>query len=406
MKIFSKFTPNLYLSQAFTSFMAHFQSQSQSDTNASKAQSKLARKLGVLKSQVTLTYGARAALYAYLSEQKKQHPKKTEVIISAYTCRVLINPILKLGLTPVFIDLDKESLRMSVEQINSKISAKTLAIIIQHTFGAMEDIQTLKKIHKNIPLIADNAHFLPNHEEIRQQAKLYNAAIFSFGTNKILSASNLGALVVYKSKNKLEYISQLQELPKKIVHKQLFKNWWFTICMKFYSFLSCGKVLMFIAAKCKFIEPVVSTAEKKLKSTNVNYYKAPSHLAITLLHALKFYQKQITHRVLIKSIYQANLNSDLQFDKYFFKAQIFFPIKVKKPKKIAKFLESKSYQVNLDWTSDILVPYSKSIPSNFKIKDFPNAAKVAKHLVLLPLNKTISPTQAVELCDLINQHES
>lgn len=406
MKIFSKFTPNLYLSQAFTSFMAHFQSQSQSDTNASKAQSKLARKLGVLKSQVTLTYGARAALYAYLSEQKKQHPKKTEVIISAYTCRVLINPILKLGLTPVFIDLDKESLRMSVEQINSKISAKTLAIIIQHTFGAMEDIQTLKKIHKNIPLIADNAHFLPNHEEIKQQAKLYNTAIFSFGTNKILSASNLGALVVYKSKNKLEYISQLQELPKKIVHKQLFKNWWFTICMKFYSFLSCGKVLMFIAAKCKFIEPVVSTAEKKLKSTNVNYYKAPSHLAITLLHALKFYQKQITHRVLIKSIYQANLNSDLQFDKYFFKAQIFFPIKVKKPKKIAKFLESKSYQVNLDWTSDILVPYSKSIPSNFKIKDFPNAAKVAKHLVLLPLNKTISPTQAVELCDLINQHES
>ena len=406
MKIFSKFTPNLYLSQAFTSFMAHFQSQSQADTNATKAQSKLAQKLGVLKSQVTLTYGARAAFYSYLYEQKKQHPKKTEVIISAYTCRVLINPILKLGLKPVFIDLDKDSLRISVEQINSKISAKTLAIIVQHTFGAMEDIQTLKKIHKNIPLIADNAHFLPNQEEIKQQANLFNAAIFSFGTNKILSASNLGALVVYKSKNKLKYISQLQELPKKVIHKQLFKNWWFTICMKFYSFLSCGKALMFIAAKCKFVEPVVSTAEKKLESSNVNYYKVPSHLAITLLHALKFYQKQITHRVLIKSIYQANLNSGLQFDKYFFKAQIFFPIKVKKPKKIAKFLESKYYQVNLDWTSDILVPYSKSIPSNFKIKDFPNAAKVAKHLVLLPLNKTISPAQAVELCDLINQHES
>jgi len=406
MKSFSKFTPNLYLSQAFTSLMAHFQTQEFASKNLKQAKVKLAKQFSVASSKITLTFGARAALYSYLAELQKLQPNKNEVLISAYTCRVLINPILKLGLKPVFIDLQKDSLRMSVEQINETISNKTLAIVIQHTFGAMEDIQTIKKIHKNIPLIADNAHFLPNKEEIKQQATFYNAAICSFGTNKILSASNLGALIVYKSKDKLTPSRHLRDLPTKLVHKQLFKNWWFTLCMKFYSFLHIGKALMYLSSKVKCVMPVVSKDERNLESQKVSYFKAPSKLAITLLHALKFYQRQITHRVLIKSIYQANLKSNLQFDKFVFKAQIFFPIKVKKPKKLAKFLESKSYQVNLDWTKDILVPFSKKLPQKFETKKFPNSCKVASHLVLLPLNKTISPKKAVELCDLINQHES
>ncbi len=406
MKTFSKFTPNLHFSQALTSLFAHLQNKNQASKFTKQARKKLAKQFNVTTSEVTLTYGARSAFYTLLAELVKKNPTKKEVILCGFTCRVLINPILKLGLKPIFIDLAPDTLRMSVEQIHQKISKNTLAIVVQHTFGALEDISTIKTIHKNIPLIADNAHFLPNKEELLNQKKYFNAAIFSFGTNKILSASNLGALVDYKSKDLPNYSRNLKTLPNSVVHKQLLKNWLFTFSMPIYDFLNIGKGIMFLASHLKLTLPVVSMSEKQLDYKNVEYYKAPKKLGITLLHALKFYQKQITHRVLIKSIYQANLDSKFQFDKFFSKALIFYPIQVNQPTKLAKYLNKHGFQVNLDWTNNILVPDSQKKPSGFKEANFPNSKKVADHLVLLPLNKTISPSKAVDLCSLIKQYEN
>ena len=400
MKTFAQFTPNLRFAQAITSFFSHFQTTSQSKKNLKQAHSKLASKLNIKPSQLLLTHGARAALYACLKNIQKNNKAANQVVLSAYTCRVIINPILKADLNPVFTDLNSSNLRVDLQDLEGKLNSKTLAVIIQNTFGAYDDWASISKIIKSkapkAKIICDNAHFLPNTAEIKEQGKYFDYAIFSFASNKILSASALGALA--------STISSLIQLPSSKAQKLLFKNWIFTLSMKVYNICKLGKAIMFITSKSNLIPRVVSNSEKKLQFTDVNFYQAHPLLGLSLLHALKFYQTEITHRVLIKSIYQCNLKKSLQYDKWFRKAPIFLPIQVKNPKKLHKILLKHSYQTNIDWSQHLLVPFSKVRPGNFQEDLYPQAQQLAQQTLCLPLNQTVSPQDAVAIVELINKH--
>ncbi len=408
MKTFAQFTPNLRFTQAITSFFSHFQTTSQARGNLRQAHTTLARKLNIKPSQVLLTHGGRAALYACLKNMQKNNKAANQVVLPAYTCRVLINPILKAELQPVFTDLNASNLRSDLYDLDTKLSPKTLAVMVQNTFGAYDDWESIAKLIKSkapkAKLVCDNAHFLPNTAELQEQAKYFDYAIFSFGTNKILSASGLGALVSLQRPLSTNTQATLAQLPKSQAHKLLLKNWVFSMSMKLYDTLKLGKTVMFLANKLNLIPKVVSNAEKKLHFTDVDFYQAHPLLGLSLSHALKFYQSEITHRVLIKSIYQCNLKKSLQYDKWFRKAPIFFPIQVKSPKKLHKILLKHGYQTNLDWSRHLLVPFSKARPLNFQEDLYPQAKQVSKHTLCLPLNQTVSPHGAVAIVELINKY--
>ena len=408
MKTFANFTPNLRFSQALTSFVSHFQTKQQAKTYFNQAHKTLAKKLEIPKTQVLLTYGARSAFYALLSTLKLNHKAANQVLIASFTCRVMLNPILKAELQPVFFDLNPENLRVDLEDLSSKLNSKTLAVVVQNTFGCHEDWQVIKKlIQQKSPkakIIMDNAHMLPNKVEISDQKNFSDYALFSFGSNKIINAAGLGALVDFHRAISKSMQSHLQTLPQKHVHKQLCKNWIFKLSMPLYS-IKIGKLMMFLANKLGMINKVVTPQEKSLQTQAITYYKAPEFLGLTLAHGLKFYQAELTHRVLIKSIYQCNLKDHFKFDKWFRKAPIFFPIKVKNPKKLAKKLLKHGFQVNLDWTGALLVPDSKVLPDSFKSDNYPGSQQINKHLLALPLNQTVSPNDAVKLVELINRYE-
>ncbi|MFA7169910.1 MAG: aminotransferase class I/II-fold pyridoxal phosphate-dependent enzyme, partial [Candidatus Paceibacterota bacterium] len=84
-----------------------------------------------------------------------------EIIVQAFTCNAVINPITQRGATPIYVDVD-DTLNIDVSQIEDKIGKNTKAIIIQHTFGMPANISAIKEIaekHKLI-LIEDCAHAL------------------------------------------------------------------------------------------------------------------------------------------------------------------------------------------------------------------------------------------------------
>ena len=83
-----------------------------------------------------------------------------EVITPSLTWVSTLNIITLLGATPVMIDVDRDNLMVSAEQIEAAITPRTRAIVPVHYAGAPADIDALRAVsaRHNIPLIEDAAH--------------------------------------------------------------------------------------------------------------------------------------------------------------------------------------------------------------------------------------------------------
>ena len=76
-----------------------------------------------------------------------------EVIIPSYTCPALLNPVLLLKAKPVFADIAEGSFNISYQTIKDKITTKTKAIIVPHTFGFPADVREIESL--GIPVVED-----------------------------------------------------------------------------------------------------------------------------------------------------------------------------------------------------------------------------------------------------------
>lgn len=76
-----------------------------------------------------------------------------EVIVPAFSYIATANVVELVGAKPVFVDIDIETFNISVKSIESKISAKTKAIIPVHEFGMCCDIIQIMELARNYNLI-------------------------------------------------------------------------------------------------------------------------------------------------------------------------------------------------------------------------------------------------------------
>ncbi|TBR22055.1 aminotransferase DegT, partial [bacterium] len=67
-----------------------------------------------------------------------------EVILPAFTCVVVPNAILYRGARPVFVDIAPGTYNIDPSLIETKITPRTRAVIAQHTFGKLCDIDAVK----------------------------------------------------------------------------------------------------------------------------------------------------------------------------------------------------------------------------------------------------------------------
>ena len=118
-------------------------------------ESEWSRWLGV-KYSVFVNSGASANLLT-LAILKIRHPEGGEVITPPLGWVSDVASVMQNGFTPVFADVDPNSLAMDSEQILSKITDKTKAVLLTHVqgFDGLTDelLDELKR--RNIPLIED-----------------------------------------------------------------------------------------------------------------------------------------------------------------------------------------------------------------------------------------------------------
>ena len=80
----------------------------------------------------------------------------SDLLMPAYICDVFSPVLEKYNIRPVFLDIDLKTFHIKTEEIAAKITPKTKAILVCHTYGLPFDIEKLRKF--NLLIIEDCAH--------------------------------------------------------------------------------------------------------------------------------------------------------------------------------------------------------------------------------------------------------
>ncbi len=235
-----------------------------------------------------------------------------EVIIQAFTCVAVADPVIWVGAHPKYVDIDN-TLNINPKLLEQCITDKTKAIIVQHTFGIPADIQTIKKITQKhqIILIEDCAHGIGASINNKKIGTFGDAAFFSFGRDKIIS-SVFGGIAMINSKFKIQN-SKLREMQNKLSYpkiswiiQQLLHPITFTLILPFYN-LYIGKIILIILQKFKLLSFPVEMSEKYGGKPNQYPQKYPNALAQLLLLQLAKLEKYNLKRKKIAEYYHDKL---------------------------------------------------------------------------------------------------
>lgn len=120
-----------------------------------------------------------------------------EVIVPSLTWTATVSPIYALGATPVFCDVDKDTLNADPDDIERKITGRTKAICIVHLWGNVCDMDRIMEISRKyrIPVIEDCSHAHGAVHKGQKVGSIGAVGCFSMQGSKSLPGGELGAIV-------------------------------------------------------------------------------------------------------------------------------------------------------------------------------------------------------------------
>ena len=131
-----------------------------------------------------------------------------EVITTSFTFIATLNTIVQAGGTPVLVDVDPLTYNMNVEDIASKITAKTKAIVPVHFGGAPVDLDVIYDLAEthNLRVIEDAAHAIGTEYKSKKIGSFGDTQVFSFHPNKNMTTGEGGA-VASQNTATLQYVN-------------------------------------------------------------------------------------------------------------------------------------------------------------------------------------------------------
>ena len=302
-----------------------------------------------------------------------------EVLLQAFTCVVVPNAVRWVGARPVYVDCNEEY-TMSLEDLKRKLEArpqnpnpevsprgKPKAIIVQHTFGNMADMEAIKNLasQNNLIIIEDCAHTMNFQSDI---------SFFSFGRDKVISAVFGGGVAVKDTQLRQKLINYQKVLPMPS--------------------MVIGKMLSALARKLHFFSKPVTSEEKISKKPKFLGHQMPNALAILALHQLTKLDKFEAHRKKIAGVYKRALPNGSVI--------LRFTLCILHSQKIRE--EAKRSRIFLgDWYNFPIAPRGVNLSSvGYVLHCAPQAEIYAKMSVNLPTNINISLHDAQRIIQFIN----
>lgn len=361
----------------------------------------------------------------------------SEVIVQSFTCMVVVNSILWAGGKPVYADIDSH-FNLDPDDLRKKITHRTKAVIIQHTFGVPGKVREIQKIceEKGLILIEDCAHALGATVGGKATAAGENAtsagakvaiaggnaawagdkpvgsygdlAFFSLGRSKVVSCVNGGVLVC----NNEKYLKELESREADL--KQAEGGYIFQTLMhpvvcsaaKFLYSIWLGKMLLVAAQKLRLINLEVTPAEKHSRKPRQFVSKLPNAMARIALIQMKLLKIFNQHRRTTAQFYNDHLKTGRHLNPANLPGAIFlrYPLLIKNPGKVRR--EAKRQGVILgDWYSvPIAPPDIDAAKTGYKTGSCPVCEQFNSEIINLPTHQSLTKKDLQKIVNLVNRY--
>lgn len=158
------------------------------------------------------------------------------VVITPFTCLSVPRAVMAAGLTPVYADINLETLTLDPLAVERILTPRTRAVVFQHTFGISTGIEAVVRLAKErgLALIEDCAHVFPGNRHGKDVAGTFgDASFFSLGLMKPLSWQAGGVAWVPD-----EALANGVREVRKMNGRSWLENWWgslrYTLYRNFY----------------------------------------------------------------------------------------------------------------------------------------------------------------------------
>lgn len=285
-----------------------------------------------------------------------------EVIVPAHTFIATALSVIHAGAKPVFVDIDRNTLNIQTDKIESKITKNTKAIVPVHLYGNPCDMEKIMSLGKNykIDVIEDNAQ--------AQGAEYHNQKTGSLGVMNFTSfypTKNLGAL---------------------------------------------GDAGM-ITTNVTELNDKANTFRNYGKSVNGDYTLIGMNSRMDELQArllrikLKYLSKWNMDRIAIAELYENQLKGldEIQFqspNQGCTNVRHIFPILTEKRNALKTYLDAKGIETLIHYEKPIHLHKAFTF-LNYKKSDFPIAVKVCDTELSLPIYPGIEVKEVIYVCDCV-----
>jgi perosamine synthetase len=319
--------------------------------------------------------------------------KGDEVLLQAFTCNAVPNPVIWSGFKPVYVDCNEEY-NIDAEDLEKKVSLKSKVVVVQHTFGIAADMDRIMEVCKrhNLILIEDCAHALGATYKGNKVGTFGKAAFFSFSRDKVIS-SVYGGMAVTNDRGLEQKLRAFQERAgypatfwvfQQLLHPVLMN----IVILPTYSII--GKYALVALQKLSVLSMAVHRKEKQAEQPGYFPKRMPNALAILAVYQLKKLDRFNAHRREIARIYGPVKEG----------IYLRYPVQSERAHDIIKKAWKKNILIG-DWYTSPLAPAGTNLKAmQYKMGSCPNAERLAKTTYNLPTHIRVSKKQAQQLKEL------
>ena len=340
--------------------------------------------------------------------------KGDEVLLQAFTCNAVPNPVIWAELKPIYVDCNEDDFNIDVEDLERKITPKSKVVIVQHTFGLPADMQRVMEICEkhNLILIEDCAHALGAKYKGKLVGTFGKAAFFSFSRDKVIS-SVYGGMAVTNDDILGEKIKAYQKnvgypamfwILQQLMHP-IALNW--NILPTYRIF---GKYLLVIAQRLYLLSKAVHWKEKRGRKPGYFPKRMPNALAILACRQFEKLERFNAHRRKIAQLYATGLQQslyDLPGDLEN-RESIFLRYAIKHPR--AHDIIRKFWRNNIligDWYTNPVAPDDTRLDKlQYDEGSCPKAESLANVTLNLPTHIHISTREVKKIIELLHRYAS
>ena len=365
----------------------------------------------------------RSSLFAIL--KSLDLPEKSDVLLQAFTCNAVVNPILWANVNPIYIDC-ADGFNVNIAKLALLIRENKQSVgvlIVQHTFGLpvnMEEVLKIAKEH-NMVVIEDCAHalgaefngspaFAQGFSGRRKVGTFGDAAFFSFSRDKVIS-SVYGGMAVTNNDKIGEKLARLQKefgqpslfwIFQQLLHPILL---WFII-LPLYHFFDLGKIFLVFSQRLHVLSKAVSWQEKRGERPDYFPKALPNALVVLAQNQFNKLETFNAHRRKIAEFYYEHLK-DTKFGLPIRENNIFLRFAVTH-QKAHEILYEAWYNQNIllgDWYRSPIDPHDTQLDKMAYRRGLcPNAEQLAKTTLNLPTHINISMEDAWRIVDFLSRY--